>query len=102
MKVGGNLMPEELSISIENMSQTTLEVRVSGEGHTLLNMLVDELNRNPHVTASYRVDHPLLGVAYLLIRTDGTLTPLDALRVAVDSLRKKLEAMREQIRAQTS
>ncbi len=95
-------MPEDVTVVVESLSKDLLEVKISGEGHTLLNMLVDELNKNPHVMASYRVDHPLLGVAHLLIRTDGTITPLEALRIATDSLRNKLAALREQLRAQVS
>lgn len=91
-----------VTVEVKSSSQNLLELRISGEGHTLLNMLVDELNRNPHVMAAYRVDHPLLDVAHLIIQTDGTLSPLDALREGVSSLKSKLFSLREQLREQVS
>lgn len=89
---------EEVSVEIENISNNVLEVKIKNEGHTLLNLLVDELNKNPHVTASYRIDHPLLPFAHLRVQTDGTLTPIEALRVATESLKEKMEALREDLR----
>ncbi|MEZ0345434.1 MAG: RpoL/Rpb11 RNA polymerase subunit family protein [Infirmifilum sp.] len=95
-------MAEGINVEIENISKDKLEIKIKGEGHTLLNMLVDELNKNPHVTASYRIDHPLLPVAYLQIQTDGSLLPIEALREATTNLKEKMKALREQLREQTS
>ncbi|MGB9708989.1 MAG: RpoL/Rpb11 RNA polymerase subunit family protein [Infirmifilum sp.] len=93
---------EEVIVEVENISKNSMEVKIRGEGHTILNMLVDELNKNPHVTASYKIDHPLLPFAHLLIQTDGTLSPIEALREATSSLKNKLEALRESLRKGTT
>ncbi|RLE78565.1 MAG: DNA-directed RNA polymerase subunit L [Thermoprotei archaeon] len=74
-----------------------MEAKIRGEGHTLLNMIVDELNRNPHVTyAAYSVDHPLVNEARLIVTTDGSIDPLDALTKASSNLKSFLKELREQ------
>lgn len=95
-------MAEEVSVEVVKFSNNVLELKVRGEGHTLLNLLVDELNRDPRVTAAYRVEHPLLNIAYFIVKTDGTVNPLDALKEARERLKAKLEAFRKQVLEQVS
>lgn len=87
----------ELQVEVISHTKAKLEVRLRGEGHTILNMLVDELNSDPRVTAAYRVEHPLIDVAYLYIATDGNKSPLEALAEAASRLHEKLEALRRQL-----
>ncbi|MEM0087892.1 MAG: RpoL/Rpb11 RNA polymerase subunit family protein, partial [Thermofilum sp.] len=82
-----------LQVEVVSYAKDRLEVRLRGEGHTILNMLVDELNSDPRVTAAYRIEHPLVDVAYLFIATDGSKTPLDALTEAAVRLHEKIEAL---------
>ncbi len=89
-----------VEVEVVKYTREALEVRVRGEGHTLLNLLVDELNRMEGVTAAYRVEHPLLGVASLLVRTSNGVDPLEALRRAEGNIREKLEDLKAQIRGQ--
>ena len=86
-----------VKVDVVSYARNKLEVRVQGEGHTLLNLLVDELNSDPGVTAAYRVEHPLMDIAYLYVSTDGSKTPLDALAEAAARLSDKLEALRRQL-----
>lgn len=88
-----------LQVEIVSHTRDKLEARLRGEGHTILNMLVDELNSDPKVTAAYRIEHPLLDVAYLFIATDGGKSPLDALAEAADRLLRKLESLKKQLEA---
>ena len=92
-----------LVVELLSRDERTLEVSIEGEGHTLLNLLVDELNRNPHVTmAAYSIDHPLIGRARLIIRTDGKVAPEDALREATENLQRILGEIREQLAKEVS
>ncbi len=86
-----------VEVEVVSFTKNKLEVRIRGEGHTLLNMLVDELNSDPGVTAAYRVEHPLMDVAYLFISTDGSKSPLDALTEAAARLGEKLASLKRQL-----
>jgi len=88
-----------LQVEVVSYAKDRLEVRLRGEGHTILNMLVDDLNSDPRVTAAYRIEHPLVDVAYLFIATDGSKTPLDALTEAAVRLHEKIEALKKQLEA---
>ncbi len=89
-----------VEVEVVKYTSNVLEVRVRGEGHTLLNLFVDELNSMKGVTAAYRVEHPLLGVASLLVRTENGVDPLEALREAEGRIREKLEDFKKQVREQ--
>ncbi|ABL77773.1 RpoL/Rpb11 RNA polymerase subunit family protein [Thermofilum pendens] len=95
MQSTGGVAREDTVVEVVRYATNVLELRIRGEGHTLLNLLVDELNRIPDVEATYRVDHPLLNVAHLLVRTKGSKQPLEAIREAVESLRAKLKVVAE-------
>ncbi|MCC6003169.1 MAG: hypothetical protein LM590_02390 [Thermofilum sp.] len=84
-------------IYVEKLTQSFLELRIEGEGHTLLNLIVDELNSMPNVEAAYRIEHPLLRTARLMIRTNGSKQPLDVLREATESIKNKLENLKKQV-----
>ncbi len=88
----------ELQIRVLKHDQGRIEMEIRGEGHTLLNLLVSELNKNPHVTAAYRIEHPLLGIARLSVRTDGNITPLEAIRSAIGTLSEALEYLRRRFK----
>jgi len=81
---------EPLEIRVLEKTGRSLELEVKGEGHTLLNMLVDFLNRRPDVEyASYVIEHPLVGTPRLLIRTKNR-DPVEVLDEALDEIEKLL------------
>ena len=89
-----------VEVEVVKYTRGVLEVRVKGEGHTLLNLLVDELNRMEGVAAAYRVEHPLLGVATLIVRASGGVDALEALREAERRVRERLEEFKAQVKGQ--
>jgi len=87
-----------MEIEVLSKDSKSIELRIRGEGHTLLNMLVDELNKDPHVSyAAYSVDHPLIDEARLIIVTDGSVNPFEALKKAVNNLKDLLKDLRVQV-----
>jgi len=94
--VEGKLV-NELQVEVLTFTKNKLEVKLRGEGHTILNLLVSELNSDPRVVAAYRVEHPLLDVVYLHVTTEGDLSPLKALEEAVHRLNEKLSSLRSQL-----
>ena len=68
------------------------------EDHTAGNMLRVMLLRNPHVIfAGYRQPHPLTYNIEMTIRTDGTITPKEALDRALLDLIKEIEIMQRSV-----
>lgn len=92
----------KVDVEILKLSKNVLEVKVRGEGHTLLNLLVNELNEDPRVTAAYRVEHPLLDVAFFIVKTDGSISPLEALKEARERVSEKLKSVKKQVLEQVS
>uniref|UniRef100_A0A7C4FE33 DNA-directed RNA polymerase subunit Rpo11 n=1 Tax=Thermofilum pendens TaxID=2269 RepID=A0A7C4FE33_THEPE len=87
----------KLQVEVLTFTKNKLEVKLRGEGHMILNLLVSELNSDPRVMAAYRVEHPLLDVVYLHVTTEGDLSPLDALEEAARRLDEKLASLRNQL-----
>lgn len=83
-----------VELKILEKTERFLEVKVVGEGHTLLNLLVDEINKDDRVKyAAYSIDHPLLGEARLVVLTEGSVAPLEAILDAKDRVKKMLELL---------
>ncbi len=101
-RVLGVRIMSKVEVEIVKLSKDILEVKVKGEGHTLLNLLVDELNKDPRVTAAYRVEHPLLDVAFFMVKTDGSISPLNALKEVQERVIEKLESVKRQVLEQVS
>jgi len=87
----------KLQVEVLTSTRNRLEVKLRGEGHTVLNLLVSELNSDPRVIAAYRVEHPLLDVVYLHVTTEGDLSPLEALEEAARRLSEKLGSLKSQL-----
>jgi len=93
---------EELQIIIEKAEPNRLTLRLRGEDHTLLNLIVDELNRDNHVAfAAYRQEHPLTDEYLLTVVTDGGESALEALKAAVARARTVFEKLLEEWREKT-
>ncbi|RLE79944.1 MAG: hypothetical protein DRJ51_06770 [Thermoprotei archaeon] len=86
---------EEVEVKVLERTPRTLELEIKGEGHTLCNLLVDFLNRHPDVEyASYTIEHPLIGVPRLFIKTK-TQDPLKILFETLDELEEILSKLQE-------
>ncbi|KAL8824973.1 MAG: hypothetical protein Q9170_007980 [Blastenia crenularia] len=80
---GEKKVTEETDTRIPSTSVFTF----NKEDHTLGNMLRARLFQSPHVLYSgYKVPHPLFSSFILRIRTDGTLTPRQAVVQACKDL----------------
>ena len=90
-------MAEELQIVVEKAEPNRLTLRLRGEDHTLLNLVVDELNRDKHVAfAAYRQKHPLTEEYMLTVVTDGGENALEALKAAVARAKTVFEKLLEE------
>tara|TARA_Y100000310_G_scaffold343707_1_gene452617 strand:+ start:25270 stop:25542 length:273 start_codon:yes stop_codon:yes gene_type:complete len=86
----------ELNVLEESPKQLIAEVK--GADHTLLNALKTELWTNKHVkTATYSIDHPLVGVPKIVIETDGE-KPRKALSDAASKLADSASKLRKEFK----
>lgn len=77
----------------------TLMLELKGEGHTLCNVLREELLKDRSVTFSaYRIDHPLIPSSVFIVATDGSKLPEDALKEAFDRLLSKTRELEEAVK----
>ena len=89
-----NMMDVEILSSKENV----LEIMVKNESHTLLNLLVDELNKDSNVEyATYVLVHPLENKIKMIVMTNGNVTPLSAIKRAINSIDKKIDKLRKEL-----
>ena len=83
---------------MKKQSDTELEMEIYNEDHTVGNILAENIARQKGVSeAYYRVEHPLKNSIILYIRTDGSVTPLEALKKSLDSIESQMERMSETI-----
>ena len=72
---------------VENAGKFIIE----NEDHTLGNIIRTSLLLNKHVMfAGYRIEHPLSNKLYINIRTDVTISPMEALNNSIDELINEL------------
>ncbi|AWR99850.1 DNA-directed RNA polymerase subunit L [Metallosphaera hakonensis] len=77
-----------MEIAVEKSDENYLELRILGEDHTLGNLIAGRLRSVQGVTlATYYLPHPLKDEIILKIRTDGTISPRDALVRAIDEVK---------------
>lgn len=88
---------KELQIVVERAEPNRLTLRLRGEDHTILNLIVDELNKDKHVAfAAYRQEHPLTDEYVLTVVTSGGESALEALRAAVARAKSVFEKLLEE------
>ena len=74
-----------------------LVFQLPGETHTFCNILKEELQQVKGVTlATYKIDHPLVGVPQFLIETKG-IEPREALKEALKSIKKKAQQFKKEV-----
>ncbi len=80
-------------------TKTKLVFQLKGETHTFCNLLKEELLTVKGVTlATYRIDHPLIGVPQFLIETKA-LEPRKALKEALNGMKKKADQFKKEVSA---
>jgi DNA-directed RNA polymerase subunit L len=78
-----------MEINVLEDKKKRLVFELKGEGHTLCNVLRDELWNDKSVKVSaYNIAHPLVGIPKFIIETDGK-APKKALKDAIARLKKK-------------
>ncbi|WP_455364394.1 DNA-directed RNA polymerase subunit L [[Eubacterium] cellulosolvens] len=75
-----------------------LKIEIEGEGHTLGNLLQQELLEDKKVEiAGYDVPHPLINSAIVYIRTLGRKSPRKSLQEALKRLQDKIDTFQENV-----
>ncbi len=88
---------EAMEFKVLEESKTRLRFELTGETHTFCNALKHELQAVKGITlASYKIDHPLIGVPQFLIETKG-IEPRKALPEALSSLKKKTKEFQKEV-----
>lgn len=75
-------------VRIVKVDESSLELELEGEDHTLCNALCKELFNDKHVVfAAYHIDHPLVGKPRIYVQTDGSKAPIQAVIEAAERVR---------------
>ena len=78
-------------VEILTEDDDTLEFQITGEGHTLMVALRNELFKMENVlTAGYSIEHPLSPNPKLYIKTNGKVSPRKVLKNACDIVLSQL------------
>lgn len=76
-----------MKVNVLKKTKNELKIEVEGAGHTLCNLLQRKLLENENVdVAGYDIPHPLASNPIIYVRTNGEMTPEEALIKAVDDL----------------
>ncbi len=83
-----------LKLELEN---NTMRIELEGEDHTLGNLLAKTMLREKGVTyAGYRIEHPLRPKLVIEVTTDGSISPVEAVRRAVAKILEINKKFQEQ------
>lgn len=78
-----------MELNVLEESKTKLSFQLKGETHTFCNLLKAQLVKVNGVTlATYKIDHPLVGVPTFLVETKG-IEPRKAVKDALKALKKE-------------
>ena len=79
------------------LKDNTMKIEIEGEDHTLGNLLAKTLLKEEGVTyAGYRIEHPLRPRLIIEVTTNGSLSPVEAVRRAVAKILEINKEFREQ------
>ena len=85
-----------MEFNVLEETKTRLVFQLKGETHTFCNTLKEELNKVKGVTiATYKIDHPLIGVPEFLIKTKS-VEPRKALKDALKVVKKNAEEFKKE------
>jgi len=88
-----------LIVRVRDRGENYIEIELPEEGHTLCNLLVDFLNRRSDVEyAAYTIDHPLIGVPRIFVRTKGNRRPEEVIIEAIDEALTTLDKLDSRLR----
>jgi DNA-directed RNA polymerase subunit L len=80
-----------MELTILNKTDNEINIKVTGETHTILNMLKTVLLNNKHVEiATYDIKHPTISEPVLFVRTDGA-DPIDVIKKASKEMAKECD-----------
>jgi len=87
-----------MEFTILKEDKTEIQFQLNGETHTFCNALKQELLAVKGVViATYKIDHPLIGVPEFLVQTKG-IEPRKALKEALKNLAKKAEDFKKEVK----
>jgi DNA-directed RNA polymerase subunit L len=87
--INQTLLNQQMEFKVLEETKTKLVFQLIGENHTFCNALKAELVQIKGVNiATYRIDHPLVGVPKFLIET-SSIEPRKALKEALANLKKR-------------
>ena len=86
-----------MEINIIDEKKDRISFEIKGEGNTFCNLLKDELWNDKHVTvAAYNIKHPLIGIPFMIVETDGKKSPKKALESAAAIIVDKVEKLKKE------
>jgi len=86
-----------MEINIIEGKKDKISFEIKGEGNTFCNLLKDELWNDKHVTvAAYHIKHPLIGIPFMIVETDGNKTPRQTLASAAERIVDKVENLKKE------
>ena len=88
-----------MKVKILSEATNRLEIEIADEDHTLGNLLRSKLLKDKKVKhAGYQIVHPLTGGIKLLIQTEGSETPRDALLRALSEIEEETKEFQQKFR----
>ena len=86
-----------MEFNVLEESKTKLVFKLKDETHTFCNLLKQELQWVKGViVATYRIDHPLIGMPQFLLETKG-IEPRKALKEALKAVKKKAQEFHKEV-----
>jgi len=84
-------------IKIIEESKNKIVFNLKDKTHSFCNILRNELLKDKHVRiAAYKVEHPLVNVAEVMVETDGKKAPRVAIVDAVKRLKKVADDLKKE------
>jgi DNA-directed RNA polymerase subunit L len=88
-----------MKVKILSESQNKLEIEIADEDHTLGNLLRSKLLKDKKVKhAGYQIVHPLTGGIKLVVQTEGSLKPRDALLKALAEIEEETKEFQQKFK----
>jgi DNA-directed RNA polymerase subunit L len=88
-----------MRVKILSESQNKLEIEIADEDHTLGNLLRSKLLKDKKVKhAGYQIVHPLTGGIKLVVQTEGSLKPRDALLKALAEIEEETKEFQQKFK----
>jgi DNA-directed RNA polymerase II subunit RPB11 len=88
-----------MKIKVLEEKKNRIVFESEGLGHTFCNLIKKELWNDSHVkVATYSVRHPSVSNPEMIVETDGSETPRNALLACVQRLKRESEKFRREFR----